>query len=364
VTETDDATAGQDWVPLAKPFTDDDPPPLAAGGGAAAVAPQIPDRRDGAVYVMSDDLTLAVDVALATRRPLLLRGEPGSGKSSLAAFVARNLQWRYYEHVVTARTRSRDLLYTFDSVRKLADASSGRSDGLDLRDHDYVEPGVLWWAFDRESALRRGVVEDSDDPATPPTRPTRPTPPLEPDADINAERKPHHAVVLIDEIDKADPDLPNGLLVPLGSGEFRTLETGALIRRRLPETDPAIGNLLVVVTTNGERDLPAAFVRRCVTYRLAPPSPERLVEIGTRHLRAIGVDVDGATTALLRAVALRIDVLRRESAEAGRRMPSTAEFLDTVNACRGLHIGVDSEHWQRLERLVLMKSDAEDDERP
>src|SRR6478735_1711529 len=100
-----------------------------------------PDQRDGAVYVTDPDLLLAVDVALAARRPLLLRGDPGSGKSSLAAFLARNLGWRYYEQVVTARTRPRDLLWTFDAVRKLADASATDTSAESLRDADYVEPG-------------------------------------------------------------------------------------------------------------------------------------------------------------------------------------------------------------------------------
>src|SRR5437879_3622590 len=73
-----------------------------------------PDRRDGRVYVTDAPIKLALKVALATGRPLLLRGDPGSGKSSLAAYVARNLGWRYYEHVVTARTDATDLLWTFD----------------------------------------------------------------------------------------------------------------------------------------------------------------------------------------------------------------------------------------------------------
>src|ERR1700687_2144457 len=93
----------------------------AVPGGAGLGAP---DRRDGAVYVLDDQLRLAVDVALATGRPLLLRGEPGSGKSSLAAFLARNLGWRYYEHVVSSRTTAQDLLWSFDSMRRLADASA------------------------------------------------------------------------------------------------------------------------------------------------------------------------------------------------------------------------------------------------
>ena len=107
--------------------------------------------------MLDDQLRLAVDVALATGRPLLLRGEPGSGKSSLAAFLARNLSWRYYEHVVSSRTTAQDLLWSFDSMRRLADASRARAgESADLDDAGYTEPGVMWWALDRKSALTRG----------------------------------------------------------------------------------------------------------------------------------------------------------------------------------------------------------------
>jgi MoxR-like ATPase len=335
-------TKPRDWTSQLPPLVDA-PPDLERDSQAT------PDRRDGAVYVMSDDLTLAVDVSLATRRPLLLRGEPGSGKSSLAAFIARNLNWRYYEHVVTARARARDLLYTFDSVRKLADASVPQTPGASLDDHRYIEPGVFWWAFDRASALRRGVEPGR---AAPP-------PPSEPDAVINASRSSYDAVVLVDEIDKADPDLPNGLLVPLGSGEFRTLETGTLVTQNplVPVPVPTAGDrrLLVIITTNEERDLPQAFVRRCVTHRLPSPGREQLVEIGRRHLRTEGAPVGPGEEALLGALAQRVVELRVDAVKLGRRPPSTAEFLDTARACRRLGVNVGDPMWERLERLVLVK---------
>ena len=115
-----------------------------------------PDRRDGEAYVTSQDVNLAVDVALATGRPLLVRGEPGSGKSTLAPFVAKDRLWRYYEHVVTSRTQATDLLWSFDSVRRLADAQT-LPRGARLDDFRYVEPGVLWWAFAPVSAASRGA---------------------------------------------------------------------------------------------------------------------------------------------------------------------------------------------------------------
>jgi MoxR-like ATPase len=323
---------------------------------SARVHATTPDRRDGAVYVFDESLRLAVDVALATHRPLLLRGEPGSGKSSLAAFIARHKKWRYYEYVVTARSRARDVLYTFDAVRKLADASESRDNTTPLRDERYIEPGALWWAFNRETASRRGAAANDDPPGPAP---------IEPNATINKKRSRLDAVVLVDEIDKADPDFPNGLLVPLGSGEFRTLETGFLVTQATvdgKQGSQSVGGLLVVITTNEERELPPAFLRRCVIHRLNAPGPDRLIEIGWAHLHAEGVATNAADAQLLDALASQIHELRAQATEDGRRPPSTAEFLDAVHACRRLKVTVgDNATWKQVQRLVLLKDDSDED---
>jgi len=332
------------WSSLLPALSDAAPDP-------ARAARQTPDQRDGAVYVLDDDVRLAVDVALASRRPLLLRGDPGSGKSSLAAFLARNLGWRYYEHVVTSRTRPRDLLWTFDAVRKLADASARDENATSLIDHHYVEPGVLWWAFDPVLAARRGAP----DPSGPPAKPAR-----EPDLELNETRDRGRAVVLIDEIDKADPDLPNGLLVPLGSSEFWVEEIGRLVTRpqspHESHAEPGAGSLLVIITTNEERELPPAFLRRCIAYELKAPSMERLVEIGRRHLQAAQLPCGPSDLRLLEALARKIDQLRMSMTGQALRPPSPAEFLDAVFACRALDVDVD-EHdvWPLVERLILRK---------
>jgi MoxR-like ATPase len=292
---------------------------------------------------MSREIDFAVRVAEATGRPLLLRGDPGSGKSSLAAYIARQRGWRYYEHVVTSRTQARDLLWTFDSVRRLADAEV-RAHGSELHDYDYVEPGVLWWAFARDSALRRGAPEGAE-PAGTDTGAA-----VEANASVNEHRSAEHAVVLIDEIDKADPDLPNGLLVPLGSNEFVVAET----RMRIGAAH-APGRRIIVITTNEERALPQAFLRRCVVLWLEHPKDKQLAEIALAHLREYEGAVTGADMALVDALVAEMVTVRASAKQQGLRLPSTAEFLDALRACRSLGITVGSPDWARLRDLVLIK---------
>jgi MoxR-like ATPase len=298
-----------------------------------------PDRRDGRVYVMAPDTDLAVQVALATGRPLLLRGDPGCGKSSLAPYIARQRGWRYYETVVTAHTRPRDLLWTFDAVRRLADAQSGVSD---RPLSTYVEPGALWWAFAPSSARFRG-----DPSATV-------TPAIEPFRQINESRSADRAVVLVDEIDKADPDLPNGLLVPLGTGSFVVTETNAEVSRETAAGD-GTGGHLVVITTNEERELPEAFLRRCVVAWLRSPDLEGLLAIADAHFAGDGSGWSDSDRKLARAVAETVIDIREVARHQGVRPASTAEFLDALRALRRLGIGPGSDQWRTVCQFTLYK---------
>lgn len=284
--------------------------------------------QDGRTYVYYDpDVVLAVNVALATNRPLLLSGPSGCGKSSLARNVAASLGRRYYEQVITARTEGRDLLYRFDAVRRLNDAQSSRAAELPPLVR-YVEPGALWWALSPETAVNRGSAT-----ALPPEHRAH-----DPSA-IAAE----DAVVLLDEIDKADPDLPNSLLVPLGSFRFKVDPTEAEIT--------AFRSPLIFITNNGERELPTTFVRRCVALSLTTPGEDDLLDIA-REL----VPRDKWNEALFRALAGRLIELATDPAVNASQRSSTAEYLDAVRACHELDVTSESDpDFKTLLEITLTK---------
>jgi MoxR-like ATPase len=284
-------------------------------------------------YVYSEPITRAVKVALVTRRPLLLRGDPGCGKSTLARDVALCLGRRYYEHVVSSRTQARDLLWRFDAVRRLGDAQTRAAADISAP-HRYVEPGVLWWAFAPGLAARRGYPGKGNLPKG-----------IEKAADPCTWAKKPGAVVLIDEIDKADPDMPNDLLVPLGSQWFRVEEIGADIN--------AITQPFIVITTNDERDLPPAFLRRCIVLKIPYPDDTRLLEIARKHFPTF--TGDAPAEGLLKDILSRTNELALAAEVQGLRRPGTAEFLDTIRACMELGIESAEETWAMITELTLWK---------
>lgn len=287
-----------------------------------AAASHFADRAPAGVYIFAEEIILAVNIAMATGRPLIIRGPSGSGKSSLAKSVAEECGLTYFETVITSRTQARDLQWQVDLLKRLQDAQASQ---LSSDWRAYITPGPLWWAFDQESAESQQMARNQD--AIPETgSKTRATGPA------------GQAVLLIDEIDKADPDVPNNLLKPLGELSFVVEELGLLVQTQAPP--------LVFITTNDERDLPVAFLRRCVELAMPPFSRDRLIQIGHSHL-------NDAPLTLIEAIA---DFLLKKATVARDRYgPNAAEFLDIIRACLKLEIEPDAETFENLSKIVLMQ---------
>lgn len=308
------------------------------------------DAGFGAVYTWHPEAALAVNVALATGRPLLVLGPPGCGKTTLAANLARRMGWTYRQEAITSRTQARDLQWRFDEVARLSDAQDPTRSTRPLA--RYLEPGPLWWAFDPTSAADRGLdPEDAarlhDDPDDPFTRAADTAIPFAPPTPAPTAAFPlPTSVLLLDELDKADPDVPNDLLTLLSLWSF------PVRGRAAPVACPEDRRPLLVLTSNGERDLPGAFVRRCVVVRLPYPSTEELVTIARAHH---GPTLDEA---LARALAERTVALADLARIRDLRPPGTSEYLDALRALTQLGLGLDHPHVGALLRAVLSKEDA------
>ena len=222
-------------------------------------------------YIATDDLKIAVNAAVTLERPLLIKGEPGTGKTVLAAEIAQSLGARLIEWHIKSTTKAQQGLYEYDAVSRLRDSQLG-----DERVHDisnYIRRGKLWDAF-------------------------------------VAEERP---VLLIDEIDKADIEFPNDLLQELDRMEFHVYETG--------ETVTARQRPIVVITSNNEKELPDAFLRRCFFHYIRFPDDETMRAI-------IDVHFPGIKDRLVReALSVFFDV---RQVPGIKKKPSTSELLDWI----------------------------------
>ncbi len=220
-------------------------------------------------YIATEDLTMAVNAAVTLERPLLVKGEPGTGKTELARQVSAALGLPMIEWHIKSTTKAQQGLYEYDAVSRLRDSQLGHARVHDVA--NYIKKGKLWQAFGAEGKV----------------------------------------VLLIDEIDKADIEFPNDLLQELDRMEFHVYETG--------ETVKAIHRPVVIITSNNEKELPDAFLRRCFFHYIRFPDIDTMRRIVEVHHP--GIKEQLLTTALTQFYELR------ETAGL-KKKPSTSEVLD------------------------------------
>ena len=220
-------------------------------------------------YIASDELRLAVNAAIALEKPLLIKGEPGTGKTQLAEELAKSLNCKLYQWHIKSTTKAQQGLYEYDAVSRLRDSQLG-----DERVHDisnYIVKGKLWQAFEEEQ---------------------RP-------------------ILLIDEIDKADIEFPNDLLQELDKMEFYVYETQQVIKAKQRP--------IIIITSNNEKELPDAFLRRCFFHYIKFPSQTEMEQIIAVHHPHVKQD--------LLAQTLEVFFDLRELPGI-KKKPSTSELID------------------------------------
>jgi len=234
-------------------------------------------------YVATDDLKLAVNAALTLQRPLLIKGEPGTGKTMLAEEVAAALGMPLMQWHIKSTTKAQQGLYEYDAVSRLRDSQLGDERVKDI--HNYIVKGVLWQAFSADERV----------------------------------------VLLIDEIDKADIEFPNDLLRELDRMEFYVYETREMVKAK--------NRPLVIITSNNEKELPDAFLRRCFFHYIKFPDKDTMQDIVDVHFPNLKKD--------LLAQALETFYQVREIAGL-KKKPSTSELLDWLKLLLAEDIPADA----------------------
>ena len=295
------------------------------------------------VHVFEEESAYALAAAEAANRPLLIRGEPGTGKSQLARAAAVASKRLFLAAVIHARSEGQDLQWHFDAVGRLGEAQAFGQAALAedtqtrLHPRRFLSPGPLWWALDWHSAQAQWHACSSP-PAPVPERPPQWQP-------------RHGSVLLLDEMDKADSDVPNSLLETLGNNDFSVPYLGITVRQSDDCPPP-----LVIITTNEERELPAAFVRRCLVLTLhMPKDDEALLDFLCRRG---DIHFQNRCPAAVRRQAAELLLEDRKAAQAqGLPPPGQAEYLDLLRAV--CHMASSAEEQlallDKISRFVLQK---------
>lgn len=293
------------------------------------------------VHQFDTDSINVLKTALAARRPVLLRGDPGTGKSQLAHAAAVALNRLFVYEVVNAHTEGQDLLWKFDAVGRLAEAQALQGNETEDRRKElldtkrYISPGVLWWALCWKTAS--DTYQNSQYQLTCPEKPTD-------------WEQADGSVILIDEIDKANAELPNSLLEILGNNAID-----------IPWLKQTIGGRdsvppLVIITTNEERELPAAFVRRCLVLNLNLPKDDDalislLVKRGELHFG------NKCSEGIRQLAAKQLVRDRNLAKDKGVTPPGQAEYLDMLRALSVLGKTSDEQEamLKQINKFVLRK---------
>jgi MoxR-like ATPase len=284
------------------------------------------------IFDPQDGSADAIRMALAAERPLLVRGEPGTGKSQLARAAAEALGMLFVSEVVHSRTEPQDLQWRFDAISRLGEAQMlGRHDVVQplpdpLDPRLFLNPGVLWWVFGWHSALQQHE-NFSRYKRYKPDEPKGWTP-------------AKGSVLLIDEIDKADADLPNSLLETLGNRSFHIPWLGEAVGQQADDVPP-----LVIITTNEERELPSAFIRRCLVLNLelSDHSDTAFQEWLYKRGRVHFPEATECDDQVLERAAVLLTKDRKDAKKQGVTPPGQAEFIDLVRAVTRLKDNVQEQ---------------------